>query len=311
MQGFKRFWMRNQQGAWLLASSIALGILVAPFAVAAGEGDNVRLGVRNPGGGSSTEVTKETQIIAETAINTYGTRQSNKGAAAARSTAAARSSARARRTRRSRRRACASTTSTTARRSSSRASRAPSSASSRPATRSPRRTRRRSRSSRTPPASRTASTPTSVDGKDADQIIAEARQSNPAGAAPSFAFARVSADGKTLDANRTQGVTPANLSHPATGVYCFFGIASQTKSANANIDTSPGEVAVNTTRGGAVRRDGHEQRLRPAGDDLQQRRSGGRPAVLRDDDRHGRLAARAPAPGTGWSSPGGRTGGPQ
>src|SRR6185436_17999181 len=74
MQGFKRFRMRNQQGAWLLASSIALGILVAPFAVAAGEGDNVRLGVRNPGGGNSTEVTKETQI------NTYGTRQSNKGA---------------------------------------------------------------------------------------------------------------------------------------------------------------------------------------------------------------------------------------
>src|SRR6187431_1391103 len=80
MQGFKRFRMRNQQGAWLLASSIALGILVAPFAVAAGEGDNVRLGVRNPGGGNSTEVTKETQIIAQTAINTYGTRQSNKGA---------------------------------------------------------------------------------------------------------------------------------------------------------------------------------------------------------------------------------------
>jgi hypothetical protein len=64
----------NTQGRYLLLSSIALALIVAPFAAASGEGDNARLGARNPKGGGA--LTTETQIIAQN--KTYGTRQSNK-----------------------------------------------------------------------------------------------------------------------------------------------------------------------------------------------------------------------------------------
>jgi hypothetical protein len=66
------------QGKYLLASAVVLALLVSPFAVAAGTGDPVRIGVRNPSGPLSQAATSETQIIAST--STYGTRQSNKGA---------------------------------------------------------------------------------------------------------------------------------------------------------------------------------------------------------------------------------------
>jgi hypothetical protein len=65
------------QGRYLLASSIVLALTIAPFAVAGGEGNPVRLGVRNPGGNGSVSAASETQIIASN--STYGTRQSNKG----------------------------------------------------------------------------------------------------------------------------------------------------------------------------------------------------------------------------------------
>jgi hypothetical protein len=64
------------QGPWILASAIALGLLVTPFAVAAGDGGSIRGGARNPSENQTQEYTSETQIIANN--NTYGTRQSNK-----------------------------------------------------------------------------------------------------------------------------------------------------------------------------------------------------------------------------------------
>jgi hypothetical protein len=67
----------SKQGRYLLASSIVLALAIAPFAVAAGEGNPVRLGVRNPGGNGAVSASSETQIIAVN--STYGTRQSNKG----------------------------------------------------------------------------------------------------------------------------------------------------------------------------------------------------------------------------------------
>lgn len=85
-----------------------------------------------------------------------------------------------------------------------------------------------------------------VDGMSADQIITAARAQNPAGSAPSYAFARVAADGKT-DQSRSQGVTDANVSKTRPGVYCFTGLTSRPKNANANLDGVPGEVAVDTT----------------------------------------------------------------
>ena len=60
----------------LLAATVLAALVIAPFAIAAGEGKPVRSGVRNPSPDASKALTRETEIIANTA--TYGTRQSNK-----------------------------------------------------------------------------------------------------------------------------------------------------------------------------------------------------------------------------------------
>src|SRR3712207_945825 len=67
--------MRNQ-AKWLFATGVALAILVPTLAVAAGEGNPLRGGVRNPSSNQAVELSRETEIIAST--STYGTRQSNK-----------------------------------------------------------------------------------------------------------------------------------------------------------------------------------------------------------------------------------------
>ena len=85
-----------------------------------------------------------------------------------------------------------------------------------------------------------------VDGMSAADIVKAAQAQSPAGSAPSFAFARVGTDGKT-DQSRTQGVTDANVTHVKPGVFCFTGLTSKPKNANANLDGVPGEVAVDTT----------------------------------------------------------------
>ncbi len=59
----------------VVASMSAAALLGAPLALA-GTGDGLREGVRNPHGGDATS---ETQIIARTGKDTYGTRQSNLG----------------------------------------------------------------------------------------------------------------------------------------------------------------------------------------------------------------------------------------
>ena len=68
--------MRTGQGPWALASAVLLAVLVAPFAVAAGEGQPLDGGARNPSSNESQSYTRETEIIANN--GTYGTRQSNK-----------------------------------------------------------------------------------------------------------------------------------------------------------------------------------------------------------------------------------------
>lgn len=61
---------------WLLATAVALAVLVPTIAIAAGEGNPLRGGVRNPSANESLALQRETEVIANT--NTYGTRQSNK-----------------------------------------------------------------------------------------------------------------------------------------------------------------------------------------------------------------------------------------
>jgi hypothetical protein len=62
--------------AAILAGSI-LAVVAAPFAVAAGTGNPIKGGARNPSANPSISYTSETQIIADN--SSYGTRQSNKG----------------------------------------------------------------------------------------------------------------------------------------------------------------------------------------------------------------------------------------
>jgi hypothetical protein len=85
-----------------------------------------------------------------------------------------------------------------------------------------------------------------VDGKSADEIITEARAQAPAGEAPSFAFARVAAAG-TTDQSRSQGVADVNVKKPAVGVYCFDSLTSRPKNATVTLDGVPGETSVDTT----------------------------------------------------------------
>jgi hypothetical protein len=60
----------------VLLSAVVLAVLVAPFAVASGEGDPIEGGKRNPSSNKSAALTRETGIL--TSNGTYGTRQSNK-----------------------------------------------------------------------------------------------------------------------------------------------------------------------------------------------------------------------------------------
>jgi hypothetical protein len=67
--------LKLDQKRTAIACGMALAVVAAPQAMAAGEGTNARLGVRNP---SSGNLTVQTQIIASN--SNWGTRQSNKGA---------------------------------------------------------------------------------------------------------------------------------------------------------------------------------------------------------------------------------------
>ncbi|HEV2060008.1 MAG TPA: hypothetical protein VGR11_11675, partial [Solirubrobacteraceae bacterium] len=60
-----------------LVLTLAAAIFLTAGLAAADTGDVLKIGVRNPSGGE--EASRETQIIASTPKDTYGTRQSNKG----------------------------------------------------------------------------------------------------------------------------------------------------------------------------------------------------------------------------------------
>ncbi len=69
----------GRSGPWALLCSLVLAIMVAPLAMGAGEGDPITGGERNPSSNLTQELNEETQIIADTPVDSYGTRQSNKG----------------------------------------------------------------------------------------------------------------------------------------------------------------------------------------------------------------------------------------
>ncbi len=67
---------QSSPGRYVLWSALVLALLVAPLAVASGEGDPIEGGKRNPSNNKSAALTQETQILTQN--GTYGTRQSNK-----------------------------------------------------------------------------------------------------------------------------------------------------------------------------------------------------------------------------------------
>jgi hypothetical protein len=228
----------------LVASTAAVAMLAAPLAFAAGEGSELKLGKRNPARGT---LTQETQIIASSPINSYGTRQSNLGAGGGaiygcRAILGADPANPAQTT------PCVRVNNLAGGLAFQFVSVSgtlggifqvgPTFATANPNAR--------------PFITNATGVATGLnsdklDGRDAEQIIAEARQANPATNAPSFAYARVGADGKT-DASRTQGVTDTNIKKGSTpGVYCFTGLTSRPKNAQGTLDGVPGEIAVDTT----------------------------------------------------------------
>ena len=238
--------MTRRTGPWLLASSLLLAVIVAPFAVAAGEGKPVKLGKRNPARGSAV---RTTHVIAKTKrIGIPAVKIVNNGKGAAGDLSC--------------RSAIGSDPVSTAK--------------SMPCLRvanlaGGKAFQFQAVTGATIGVLQAGTTFTDnpnvkpfvtnatgeatglnadkVDGKNAADIIAEARSQNPAGSAPSFAFARVGADGKT-DQARSQGVTDANIVKSAPGVYCFYSLTSRPKNANVTLDGVPGETAVDTTTKG-------------------------------------------------------------
>jgi hypothetical protein len=233
----------RRQGPWLLASSIALGVMVAPFAIAGGDGKPVRLGKRNPGTGA---ITKETQIIAKSGLNTYGTRQSNLGAGGG-AVYGCRSALGADPGNPNKSTACMRASNLKngeAFQFQSIAGPIIGVVQSGINLAVPNPNAKPFITNATGEA--TGLNADRVDGLNAADIVAAAQAQNPAGAAPSFAFARVTATG-TTDQSRSQGVTDTNISRTTTGVYCFTGLTSRPKNANVTLDAVPGETSVDTT----------------------------------------------------------------
>jgi hypothetical protein len=237
----------RRQAPLVLTAALIIGIAGAPFATAAGEGKPIRIGKRNPAHGAAS---RETQVIASSAINTYGTRQSNKGQGGGaiygcRAVAGANLSdpksttpcVRVNNLKSGMAFQFVGSTGTTLGLIQAGSTFATEKPEVRPLI-----------TNATGVA--TGFNADKLDGRDAEQIIAEARQTNPAGASPSFAFARVGADG-SVDASRTQGVAQSNVKKTTTGVYCFYGLSSRPKNAQITLDGVPGEAASDTTTNSA------------------------------------------------------------
>ena len=223
-----------RKGAWLIGSSIALALMVTPIAIGVGEGKPVKLGKRNPPKGASK---KPTQLFAKTKASKYTLQLTNTkagGAALAKCKSAATAAPCLRSTNSAAGLAFHFQAATGA---TGGVIQVGTSTALNPTA--------------TPFVTNAAGLVTNfnadlLDGKHAQQIIDEARATAPAGDAPSFAFARVDAAGKT-DQSRSQGVTDTNIKKPAVGVYCFDSLGSRPKNASVTLDGVAGETAVDTT----------------------------------------------------------------
>lgn len=225
-----------------LGAAVLIAAAGSSFAGAAGEGTDVELAERNPNRGA---VSKETQIIANTGLNTYGTRQSNlgKGGGAVYGCRAALGTNPA-----------DPKLTTPCMRVNNLAGGEAFQFQSNLSTVVGVIQSGGNFAVPNPAAAPFITNATGVatglnadklDGRDAEQIITEARAGNPAAAAPSFAFGQIGANG-AVEASRSQGVVTEQVTRPATGVYCFNGLASRPKNAQVTLVGVPGEVAADT-----------------------------------------------------------------
>lgn len=223
-----------RKGAWLIGSSLALALLVTPFAIGAGEGKPVKLAKRNPPKGAAK---KPTQLVAKTKASKYTLQLTNtKGGAVlgtCKSALTAPPCLRATNGAAGQAFQFHSATGTLIGVIQSGADFAVPNPNAKPFV-----------TNATGEA--TGFNSDKLDGLDAAQIIAAAQAQAPAGSAPSFAFARVDATGKT-DQSRSQGITDTNIKKPAVGVYCFDSLSSRPKNASVTLDGVPGENSVDTT----------------------------------------------------------------
>jgi hypothetical protein len=225
-----------RKGAWLIGSSLALALLVTPFAIGAAN-KPVNLGKRNPAKGA---VKKPTQLFAKTKASKYTLQLTNTkagGAALAncKSALTAAPCVRAVNSAAGQAFQFQSATGTLIGVIQSGSDFAVPNPNAKPFI-----------TNATGEA--TGFNSDKLDGLDAAQIIAAAQATAPAGSAPSFAFARVDATGKT-DQSRSQGVTDTNIKKPVgtVGVYCLDSLSSRPKNASVTLDGVPGETAVDTT----------------------------------------------------------------
>jgi len=247
MQRTSRF-LRTRRGA---SAVIAVGLLSAAVpAVALADGSSILGGARNPAGGTSQALGHETQIIADTPANSYGTRQSNKGAGGG---------------------AIYGCRSVFGANIFSPASSTPcirvNNLSSGEAFQFTNHTGPVigvfQAGNGTAPDSHVAPFYTNATavakGLNADQVdsmtaqdivnkaVATAKATIPTGT-PSGAYAEVlgtPSGGQTVVDARASGITDAGVTNPATGVYCIKGMTLAPKNATATLDSVPGMVSVN------------------------------------------------------------------
>jgi hypothetical protein len=249
MQRTSRF-LRTRRGA---SAVIAVGLLSAAVpAVALADGSSILGGARNPAGGTSQALGRETQIIADTPANSYGTRQSNKGTGGG---------------------AIYGCRSVFGANIFNPASSTPcirvNNLSSGEAFQFTNHTGPVigvfQAGNGTAPDSHVAPFYTNatavakglnadrVDSMSAQDIVSTATAAAKAAittptSSPAGAYAEVlatPAGGQTVVDARSSGITNADVTNPATGVYCIKGMTQTPKNATATLDSTPGMVSVN------------------------------------------------------------------
>lgn len=243
---FEKLFKRPRSGrsiwsAVYLAAAAALvaALLVPTVSGAFGEGTTFLLGKRNPSPNETRTVNGESELIAKTAVNSYGTRQSNKGSGGG-AIYGCRASIGTDTTNPAITTPCVRANNLSTGEAFQFQSMGGSLVGVIQAgpTFTPSATAKPFITNANGVA--TGLNADKLDGEDSNAIVERAVD------ATRSSYAQVSSAG-TLNADRSKNVKAADVTKGATGVYCFAGIAPAPKNAVANLDGAPGEVSVSFT----------------------------------------------------------------